>query len=114
MKKVVKFLSYAFLGSFLVVSSAFASGDKANSVKTSENSIREQLANALSKLSVEDASEVYVYFTVSSKSGFELENVAGLDSKLATDVKATLKAKSIAVPADLNGRFLIKVSFINK
>jgi hypothetical protein len=115
MKKVVKFLSFAFVGSFLVVASALASGEKSGAdVKRSENSVREQLARALSKVSVEDESVAYVYFTVSSKEGFKLEKVSSLNDGLKEAVKSTLSTSSIAVPADLEGKYLIKVNFISK
>lgn len=115
MKKVIKFLSFAFIGSFLVVASALASGEKSGSdVKKSENSVRDQLARALSKISAEDQSVAYVYFTVSSKEGFKLEKVSSLSDDLKEAVKSTLATSSISVPADLEGKYLIKVNFINQ
>jgi hypothetical protein len=114
MKKVFKFLSFAFVGSFLVVASALANEGKGADLKKSENSVREQLAIALSKVSTEEESVAYVYFTVSSKEGFKLEKVSSLNDNLKEAVKSRLNASSIAVPADLDGKYLIKVSFINK
>lgn len=115
MKKVVKFLFVAFLGSFLVVASAMASVNKSeDDVKASENSIREQLVGTLSNVTIDDTSEVYVYFTVSAKSGFELNSVIGENSGLTNEVEKLLKTKHIEVPAYLEGKYVVKVSFVNR
>ena len=113
--KIVKFFSVALVSSFLVASSVFATSvEKSNAdVKSAENTVREQLASALSSVTAETSSDVFVYFTVSSKAGFELIDVNGLDSELASKVKSTLKAKTFATPAILDGKYLIKVKFTN-
>jgi hypothetical protein len=115
--KVVKFFSIALVSSFIVASSVFAAdSDKSNAeVKAAEKVVREQLASALSSVSAETETEsVYVYFTVSSKGGFELNGVAGANAELTNKVKETLSAKSIATPAILDGKYLIKVRFENR
>jgi len=115
MKKVVKFLLVAFLGSFLVVASAMASVNKLeDDVKASKNSIREQLVTTLSDVTVNDKSEIYVYFTVSTKNGFELISVAGENSGLTNVVEKLLKTNRIEVPTYLEGKYLVKVIFVNR
>ena len=113
--KIVKFFSVALVSSFLVASSVLAN-DIASSktdVKSAENVVRDQLAGALSQVSTNSDSEVFVYFKVSSKDGFKLLDVKGADSELASEVKSTLASKSIAAPASLDGKYLVKVKFTN-
>jgi len=113
MKKVVRFLSFAFLGSFLVVATALAS-DKDNSgkdAKASENSLREQFTSVLSNVTFEAGNEVDIYFTLSPEKGFKLDKVSGENSELTSDVKRTLSAKSFAVQSNLEGKYVIKVKF---
>jgi DNA/RNA-binding domain of Phe-tRNA-synthetase-like protein len=113
MKKVVKFLSFAFLGCFLVVASAVANVEKSKKdAKASENYLREQLANTLSKVTFDDDSEVSVYFTVSAKDGVQITRVASPSPELTSRVKETLKAQHIEAPSNMDGKYLIKVSFI--
>ena len=98
-----------------MASSVFAT-NKVNSnadVKSAENTVREQLAGALSNVSADESSDVYVYFKVSSKTGFELIDVKGLDAELAGKVKSTLKSKNFVTPAILDGTYLVKVKFTN-
>ena len=115
MKKVVKFLLVAFLGSFLVVASAMASvNNLEDDVKASENSIREQFVTTLSGVTVDVKSEIYVYFTVSAKKGFELNSVTGDNSGLNNEVEKLLKTNRIEVPTYLEGKYLVKVIFVNR
>lgn len=113
MKKVVKVLSFAFLSSILVASKALASSGNVTltDVKASENAIREQVASALTDASFQDGNEVYVYFSVSPSKGFEVNNVSGDNEELAQEVKRILSTKSIAAPANLEGKYLVKVKF---
>jgi hypothetical protein len=114
--KTLKFFSIALVSSLLMVSSVFASGgDKSNAdVKAAENSIREQLAGVLSEVAVDNSDVVYVYFTVSAKNGFELNAVSSLNSSLSDQVKKTLTSKVIAAPANLDGKYLLKIRFIDR
>ena len=114
--KTVKFFASALLVSGLLVSTAFASdGDKAKSEKqASENSIREQLSNALSDVSSAEKGVVFIYFTVSSEKGFELLNVAGENKILNGQVKGSLNSESIAAPSELKGSYVVKVVFADK
>ena len=113
MKRVVNFLSFAFLSSFLLVAEATAGGNTKSSsdVKASENTVREQLANTLSNVAFQDGNEVYIYFTVSSDKGFELNRVSGQNEDLANEVKLMLSNKTINVPSNLEGKYLVKVHF---
>ncbi len=113
MKKVVKFLSFAFLSSFLVAATALASNSSntLTDVKASENALREQVANALSEVNFENGNEVYVYFTVSPSKGFEVNSVSGENAGLTREVKRTLSTKSIVAPANLEGKYFVKVKF---
>jgi len=114
--KTSKFFVSALLVSGLLVSTAFASeGDKAKSdVKVSENSVREQLSSALSDVASDDKGVVFIYFTVSSEKGFELLNVEGENKNLNNLVETSLKTESILAPANLKGRFVVKVLFSDK
>jgi hypothetical protein len=114
--KMVKFFSIALVSSFLVASSVFATdGDKSNlDVKAAENSVREQLASVLSSVSVEEAGEVFVYFSISPKGEFELNGVKGENEGLTNQVKETLHIKAISSSTVLNGKFAIKVRFVSK
>ena len=119
MKKVVKLLSYAFLGCFLVVASALANVEKSKKVADpSENRVREQFISNLSGIPFDndDTSEVYISFAVSAKNGLEITRVTSENSDLANRVKETLKlkAKHFEVPASLNGKYLIKIRFIKE
>ncbi len=111
--KTVKFFASALLISGLLVSTAIASeGDKANSeLKASENSIREQLTNALSDVASSNEGVVFIYFTVSSEKGFEILNVAGENKILNDKVKSSLKGESISASSNLKGSYMIKVLF---
>ncbi len=111
--KTVKFFASALLISGLLVSTAIASeGDKAKSeLKTSENSIREQLSSALSDVASSNEGVVFIYFTVSSEKGFEILNVAGENKILNDKVKSSLKGESISTPSNLKGSYMIKVLF---
>lgn len=114
--KVVKFFSIALAGSFLIASSVLASDvtkSKAD-VKTAENAIREQVANVLNKVSAEDADYVYVQFAVSANNGFELINVVGSNADLVMNVKTALTSKSITNKVDLEGKYVLKVNFVNR
>jgi hypothetical protein len=110
--KIVKFLAIALVSSFLVGSSVLASGVEKSSteVKSAENSVRSLLVKALNEVNAESDTEVYVYFNV-TKAGFELIDVNGVDTELASKVKSTLIAKNIAVPSVLSGKYLVKVKF---
>ncbi len=111
--KVVKFFAIALVSSFLVASNMFATDvNKSNDVKAAENSIREQLVSVLSTVSTDDVDCVYVHFSISDK-GLEVINVKGENQKLVDDVKAALTSKEIS-NSSLNGKYLIKVTFINK
>lgn len=111
--KVVKFFAIALVGSFLVASNMFANdADKSADVKAAENSVREQLASALSNVSIENPDYVYVQFSVSGK-GLEVINVKGENQTLIHDVKAALASQVIANPV-LNGNYVIKVTFVNR
>lgn len=111
--KTVKFFASALFISGLLVSTAIASeGDKANSeLKASENSIREQLTNALSDVASSNEGVVFIYFTVSSEKGFEILNVAGENKILNDKVKSSLKGESISASSNLKGSYMIKVLF---
>lgn len=113
MKKVVKFLSFAFLGSFLVAATALASGvgSKGESSKTSENAVREQLTSALSNVAFQDGNEVKVYFTLTSDKGFKLNKVSGENTELASEVEKVLSAKSFTVDSNLAGNYIVTVKF---
>jgi hypothetical protein len=108
MKKVVLFLSFALLSSFLVVAEASTT---TSDVKTSENAVREQLASVLSNVTFENGSEVTLIFSVSSEKGFELLGVNGKDAELIHYVKKELSSKSIAVPSNLEGKYSVTVKF---
>ncbi len=110
MKKVVKFLSFAFLGSFLLVGTALA-GNRGENAKTPENAFREQLTGALSNIAFQDGNEVKVYFTLSSENGFKLNKVSGENSELTSEVEKILSAKSFTVESNLEGKYIVTVKF---
>lgn len=111
--KVVKFFSIAVVSSFLTVSSMLASDVKGTNVevKSAENSIREQVAGALSQVKADDNSVVYVVFSVSSSKGFEVVNVNSVNAALANEVKSVLTSQSISTSALVDGKYLLKVRF---
>ena len=110
--KIVKFFSIALVGSFLVASSVLANDVvKSTDSKTAENSIREQVAGALSQVNANDNSVVYVYFSVSETKGFELVDVKGNDAELTDKVKSVLASEAIVTTAVLDGKYSVKVRF---
>jgi hypothetical protein len=115
--KIFKFFAIALVSSLLVASSVKASNveDKSNTeVKSAENALREQLANALSNVSIEDQDVVYLQFTVTPDNGIKIINVEGENKDLASKVKQALSAKPITVPTVLEGNYSITVRFVNR
>jgi hypothetical protein len=112
--KVVKIFSIALVSSFLLVSATFAKDidNVGSDLKAAENSVREQLAGVLSGVSTDETEIVNVYFSISAK-GFEVNAVTGENEELISKVKGILTSKDLAVPALLNGKYHIKVRFVN-
>ncbi|HEX2936296.1 MAG TPA: hypothetical protein VHO72_13160 [Bacteroidales bacterium] len=112
--KKVKFV-FAALFSALLVSSVSASGvvvTDASGVKSSENSLREQIAQVVSSISYEGSAVVSVKFSVDEKAGFSLKEVDGTDKALASKVKAVLAKSSLNVPTSLDGAYLLEIKFV--
>ncbi|HEY4785227.1 MAG TPA: hypothetical protein VIH57_04230 [Bacteroidales bacterium] len=109
--KIVKFFSVALVSSLLLASSVLANDVVKKEGRSDENAVRRQLAGVLSKVSTDSNSEVFVYFKLSSKDGFELIDVKGQDNDLASKVKSALSTGAIAAPASLDGKYLVKVKF---
>lgn len=114
--KTVKFLVSALLSGVLLVSTANASeGEKSTSSSSeAKNVMREQIANALSDITVANDQVVFIHFNVSDKKGFELVNVAGTNADLISEVKANLSKGSFTVPSELEGEYMVKVRFTDK
>lgn len=113
--KTVKFFASALLSSVLLVSTAVASeGEKSNSAKASENTIREQISSALSDVALSNQGTVFIYFAVTPSKGFELLNVSGNDVTLINKVKRELISESISAPEGLKGNYMLKVVLTDK
>jgi hypothetical protein len=111
--KVVKFFSVALISSFLTVSGVLASDISSPKVKeqSAENSIREEIANALKNISVKDNTVAYLQFNVDDK-GFKVLGVQSLDSDVANKVKSIIADRSFDTSNLSSGTYLIKLSFV--
>lgn len=112
--KNVKFVMVALLSVFMV-SSAVATDilPDASELKSSENSLREQIEKVVSEINYDGVADVYVKFEVSAQTGFSLSEVESSDAKLASSVKSVLAKSSLRVPSNLEGSYLIKIKFVD-
>lgn len=111
--KIVKFFSVALISSFLTVSAVSAGNINSPKAKeqSAENSIREEIANALRNISVKDNTVAYLQFNVDDK-GFKVLGVQSLDSDVATKVKSIITGRSFDTSNLSSGTYLIKLSFV--
>jgi hypothetical protein len=111
--KNVKFV-FAALLSVLFVSSVVASNDvtKGLELKSSENSLREQIVKVVSDISYTGNADVFVKFSVDVENGFSVNEVVSSDKGLAAQVKTLLSKTSLLVPTSLDGSYLLKIKFV--
>jgi hypothetical protein len=112
MKKVFKFISVVMFSSLLMSASVFAKSG--NDSKKAEY-IRQQLADVLSDASNDgNTGFVSIYFNVTSDKSFELLNVEGQNINLVKEVENTLKSNKIDVSTISEGKYLVKIHFVDK
>jgi len=112
--KVVKVISSVLLLSFLVFTSLSATENgKENSARIAEKVLKNQVRTVVTGISTEATGSVYVYFNI-SENGFELANVEGDNSELVQKVKNAFKSEKIVVPSTLQGKYKIRVDFIDR
>jgi hypothetical protein len=112
--KSSKFIFSALLSAVVSFSAVFASNGNsdASELKSSENSLRQQIVRVLSDIPYDGSAVVFVKFSVAPENGLTIDTVTSIDKMLASQVQSVLAKTSLYVPSSINGTYSISVKFV--
>lgn len=96
-------------GSFMV-KVLFTDNYAVNAPVNATDILRSEVANALSKINVDESASVKLVLEVKDNS-ISVSKVEGANKSLASSIESTLNASKINVPAELSGKYELKVQF---